>query len=112
MTKMFLDEYETERGPKRSGRELFLDKETREMILVSNGVTRAEINEATRRANICRQYRRDTILNLKFEKVNAGIESIGRKFKRIVTRTSKEAEIEQLWKNAANEALKASVHGR
>jgi hypothetical protein len=51
-------------------------------------------------------------LNLKFEKVNAGIESIGRKFKRIVTRTSKEAEIEQLWKNAANEALKASVHGR
>ncbi len=82
------------------------------MILVSNGVTRAEINEATRRANIHRQYRRDTILNLKFEKVNAGIESFGRKFKRIVTRTSKEAEIEQLWKNAANQALKASLHGR
>jgi hypothetical protein len=109
---MFVDEYETERGPKRTGKELFLDKETRDTILVSNGVSRAEINEATRRANIYRQYRRDTVLNLKFDKVNAGIESVGRKFKRLVTRTSKEAEIDQLWKDAAKQALKASLHGR
>jgi len=109
--RLLMDEYEEQEGPKRTGRELFLDRETRDSILIGNGVTRAEINEATRHANIDRQGRRDTFQSLKFGKVHEGIESFGRKFKRVITFTSKEAELEKLWADAEKKALQCSLHG-
>ena len=64
----------------------------REIFLIDNGHAWSELSVATRRANIDRHRRRETVMNLKFYHIHEAWESVGRKLKRLVSSDKKDFE--------------------
>jgi len=81
--RLQLEEYEEQRGPPRSGKALFLDREVREAILLECGFPMQDIIVAANKATIARLKRRKTIMTLKYAPLHEALEKVTRKVTRI-----------------------------
>jgi hypothetical protein len=84
--RLYVDEYEKQRGPLRSSKDLFLNRKVREAILTDCGFTLEEIIVASNRATLDRRRRMETVMNLRFSPVHEVIERVRRRLKRIRAR--------------------------
>ena len=101
-----VDEYESKRPPRRKQRQLFLNREVREKMLHEYGYKRADVCRAVRQANVDRNNRKTTVMNLKFTWFYELAESTQKKFRRSACGYTDEREIEKLWQKAEKAALK------
>mmetsp|Transcript_28238 Transcript_28238/g.40439 ORF Transcript_28238/g.40439 Transcript_28238/m.40439 type:complete len:191 (-) Transcript_28238:101-673(-) len=83
VNKLHLDEYESQRGTPRKGRDLFLDPSVREAILMECGFDLREIIIAANRATLDRQQRRKTVTSLRYAAMHEAIEKVSRKIKSV-----------------------------
>mmetsp|Transcript_16389 Transcript_16389/g.23391 ORF Transcript_16389/g.23391 Transcript_16389/m.23391 type:complete len:185 (-) Transcript_16389:257-811(-) len=81
--RLQLEEYEERRGPPRSGKALFLDREVREAILLECGFPIQEIIVAANQATLDRLKRRKTVMTLKYAPLHEALEKVKRKVTRI-----------------------------
>lgn len=84
--RLYVDEYEKQRGPLRCSKDLFLNRKVREAILTDCGFTLEEIIVASNRATLDRRRRMETVMNLRFSPVHEVLERVRRKLKRIRAR--------------------------
>jgi hypothetical protein len=99
-----LDQYEESRSPQRRNKlDLLLPDSQRETILKEEaGVTMRELVMAAKEANKVKRMRRKTNDSAHLEQKQVFMESVGRKFQRLVgTRPSTKREMEVLWERAA-----------
>ena len=78
-----VDEYEQERGPPRPSSKLVLHREKRENLLYDLGYTQKELAVAVRLNTKARNQRRQTVQNVKAEKMEEKLESAGKGLKRM-----------------------------
>jgi hypothetical protein len=85
-----IDHYEVVRGPPRPSPNLVLTVEQREKILSDQGYTQKDIANAVRNILKVRNQRRQTVQNLKAEKIEEAFEGAGKRVKRILNPFSKQ----------------------
>lgn len=76
-----LDKFEATRGPRRPSGALVVGPQAREDMLFAMGYTKKEMAVALRSINKSRNQRRQTVQNLKAEKVEEAFEGAGKKVK-------------------------------
>lgn len=86
VSRLYVDEYEKQRGPLRSGRDLFLSRNIREAILTDCGFSLQDIIVASNRATLDRRRRMETVMNLRYSPVHEVVERVRRRLKRIRAR--------------------------
>lgn len=104
-----VEEYESKRSPKTKKRdELYVSLRERERILTDDwGVSRSAVRAAERSVALASQQRRATASTLHLEPAQEAIESIRKKFDRVVKGKSEKKEEERLWRDAQSLASSA-----
>ena len=97
-----VEEYESKRSPKSKKRdEMYVSLRERERILTDDwGVSRSAVRAAERSVALASQQRRATTSTLHLEPAQEAIESIRKKFDRVVKGKSEKKEKERLWREA------------
>ena len=78
-----------ERKPSRSMDKLLLPKVTRENVLLSLGYSTKDLADAVRSMVLCRNQRRQTVLNIGAQPFEEALQRVGRKVKRMVSTSAK-----------------------
>lgn len=79
-----IDYYETNRGPQRPSGQLVLNRDQRETLLLELGYTQKQLAAGVRDNTKGRNQRRQTVQNLKSEKVEEALQGAGKRVKRML----------------------------
>lgn len=97
-----VEKYEDLKPKPRTKSELQVPRGLREQMLREQAdVTSSQLAKANREVTSIQHQRKMTSATLHHQVVHEAAEKIGRKLKRIIKRTSKEKEEDELWENAA-----------
>lgn len=97
-----VEEYESKRSPEPKKRdELYVSLRERERILTDDwGISRSAVRAAERSVALASQQRRATASTLHLEPAQEAIESVRKKFDRVVKGKSSKKEEERMWREA------------
>ena len=106
-----LDDYENERGEKRSLNQMFLPRERKYDIIKESGVSNKQIARTVRSINKIKNQRMQTANNAsKFARLEEGFESAVRKIKRFLLRRKSDSKWWAKWKKDNEDLLDLSSH--
>ena len=106
-----LDDYENERGERRSMQEMFLPRGRKYDIIKEAGVSNKQIARTVRNINKIKNQRMQTANNApKFAKLEEGFESLLRKIKRFLLRRKSDRKWWAKWKKDNEDLLDLSTH--
>mmetsp|Transcript_11319 Transcript_11319/g.17510 ORF Transcript_11319/g.17510 Transcript_11319/m.17510 type:complete len:302 (+) Transcript_11319:195-1100(+) len=109
-----IEDYEKKKCYRRDATQLRIPSRVRESILREEwGVSRQDLQKATKEINITKNQRRKTQATMELENTAVAVESAVRKFKRLAgLKPRKSKEDQQLWKNAEGYAQEVNQQRR
>eukprot|EP00580_Thalassiosira_gravida_P014515 CAMPEP_0201681450 /NCGR_PEP_ID=MMETSP0494-20130426/51117_1 /ASSEMBLY_ACC=CAM_ASM_000839 /TAXON_ID=420259 /ORGANISM="Thalassiosira gravida, Strain GMp14c1" /LENGTH=628 /DNA_ID=CAMNT_0048165197 /DNA_START=276 /DNA_END=2162 /DNA_ORIENTATION=- len=107
-----LDDYELNKGPSRDKIEMMVPASVRRSMLRDEfGVSVTEMNAAMKEVNITKRRRRHTVGAETMEGWQEATQSVSRKLKRFIKRTSTVKQHENMWASARESAMMEYLQG-
>ena len=105
-----VDNYEEMKVEAKTKKELLVPAHVRDSMLREQAnVSSSALLKAVKEVNIAKNQRRRTVATLGQQGLHETVETIERKWKRLVTGKSKEKEEEEVWENAQMDAVSRSL---
>jgi hypothetical protein len=98
-----LDQFEESRPPRRSAGEFQMPANIRTSLLTKNGASQRDLQRSQSEILRIKRHRQASAAMQELEGTQILVQSVKRKWKRLVTGVSQQQEQEALWKNAAKQ---------